>query len=305
MIFSPSEKETLLSFSSTERQSAYQFLSGVMIIDGDADICEKKQLEYINTLMRITRSDVESSRQLNQTIIQNVLSLMSVEKRKVLAKCISSIVTADRRIHPKEEQFVGYYLNCLRMDSDWLIPNNNQPFPTLQFGSIKLTETSLRNTSALRKMFSNASFCRSYFGSDCLEIRNRLNDRSESVYVQEQHYKYIWGREIQWIIEKQNSDFLGFVHITKEYPALPNDWVIEFGIEPESQGQGIMSQVLPIVLEYLKSIGLDQPIFAISESYNHPCHKLFRKLQYYVTETEYEMTDQWAGTRMMKLFTIH
>ena len=187
--------------------------------------------------------------------------------------------------------------------NDLSIYGDNTVFPTLSLSKVNLIAPNRAMVSSLRKMFTTPSFARNYFGNSSPAILKAIAGMIPDNY--DESAKIDFGRrsEISWFITDKNNSFLGFIHITQKYKALPYKWVLEFGIIPEYHGRGIMSEVLPAVVAFAKREGCDEHIYAVSESYNLACHKLFRKFPN-VQEYKRIMNDQYAGGRMMHIFVI-
>ena len=178
---------------------------------------------------------------------------------------------------------------------------DNSTYPTLSLSKVNLIAPLRTMVPDFRRMFTTPSFMQSYFGSSSPE---RLKDLSIPDNFDELA-KIDFGRriEISWFITDKVNNFVGFIHITKKYCALPYKWVLEFGVTPKYQRHGIMSEVLPAVISLAKKEGCDEALYAISEDFNIACHKLFRKLPN-VQEYKQIMTDQYAGSRIMHIFVI-
>lgn len=178
---------------------------------------------------------------------------------------------------------------------------DNSVYPTLSLSKVNLIAPLRTMVPAFKKMFTTPSFVKSYFG-------NASSDRLQAIVIPDNYDEYAkidFGRrvEISWFITDKFSNFVGFIHITKKYKALLYKWVLEFGIIPEYQRRGIMSEVLPAILSFAKREGCNEPIYAVSEDFNIACHRLFRKIPN-VQEYRNYMSDQYAGGRMMRIFVI-
>lgn len=179
----------------------------------------------------------------------------------------------------------------------------NSAYPTLSLSKVNLVEPTREMVPYLQKMFTTPSFVKSYFGNASSDILQAISEMIPNNY--DESAKIDFGRraEISWFITDKQNNFVGFIHITQKYRALPYKWVLEFGVCPEYQGHGIMSEVLPAVVAFARREGCDEPIYAVSEDFNIACHKLFRSFSN-VQEYTKLMNDQYAGGRMMHLFII-
>ena len=103
------DRMALSAFTSLERQSLYQMLCGVMIIDGNRDSREIALMNEINRIVGITTADVEASRRLSEPTMTNCLRNMDTLKKAYAGKFIAQMVLADGVITKKEEMLF-YYL---------------------------------------------------------------------------------------------------------------------------------------------------------------------------------------------------
>ncbi len=103
------DRMALSSFTSLEKQSLYQLLCGVMIVDGNRDSREIALINEINKVVGITTADVEASRRLSEPVMTNCLRNMDTLKKAYVGKFIAQMVLADGVITKKEEMFF-YYL---------------------------------------------------------------------------------------------------------------------------------------------------------------------------------------------------
>ena len=101
------DKMALSTFSSLEKQSLYQLLCGVMIVDGNRDSREIAIINEVNQIMGITVADVEASRKLSESTMTNTLRNMDTIK-KVYVAFMAQIILADGTVTPKEELFFNY-----------------------------------------------------------------------------------------------------------------------------------------------------------------------------------------------------
>lgn len=180
---------------------------------------------------------------------------------------------------------------------------SNNVYPTLSLSKVNLVVPNRKMVSSLRKMFTTPSFAKNYFGNSSSEIMKAISEMIPDNYDESAQIDFGRRAEISWFITDKQNCFVGFIHITQKYKALPYKWVLEFGISSEYQGQGIMSEVLPKVVSFARKEGCDEPIYAVSEDFNIACHRLFRKFPN-VQEIEKFMIDQYAGGRMMHIFII-
>lgn len=176
-------------------------------------------------------------------------------------------------------------------------------YPTLSLSKVNLIEPKREMIPSLKKMFTTPSFAKNYFGSSSPNILKSISEMIHYHYVESAKIDFGRRVEISWFITDKQNCFVGFIHITQKYKALPNKWVLEFGISPKYQRQGIMSEVLPKVVSFARAEGCNEPIYAVSEDFNIACHKLFRKFPN-IKEKEKIMFDQYSGERMMHLFII-
>lgn len=179
----------------------------------------------------------------------------------------------------------------------------NNIYPTLSLSIVNLIVPNRDMVPSLRKMFTTPSFAKSYFGNSSPDILKAISKMIPDNYDESAQIDFGRRCEISWFITDKQNNFVGFIHITQKYKALPYKWVLEFGVSTEYQGCGIMSEVLPAVVTFARNEGCDEPIYAVSEDFNIACHKLFRKFPN-VQEYKNIMNDQYAGERMMHIFVI-
>ena len=179
----------------------------------------------------------------------------------------------------------------------------NSVYPTLSLSTVNLIVPNREMVPSLRKMFTTPSFAKSYFGNSSSEILEAISKMIPDNYDESAQIDFGRRSEISWFITDKQNNFIGFIHITQKYKALPYKWVLEFGLSTEYQGHGIMSEVLPAVVSFARDEGCDEPIYAVSEDFNIACHKLFRKFPN-VQECRNFMNDQYAGGRIMHIFII-
>lgn len=103
------DRMALSTFTSLEKQSLYQLLCGVMIVDGNRDSREIALINEINRIVGITTADVEASRRLSEPTMTNCLRNMDTLKKAYVGKFMAQMVLADGVITKKEEMFF-YYL---------------------------------------------------------------------------------------------------------------------------------------------------------------------------------------------------
>ena len=155
-------------------------------------------------------------------------------------------------------------------------------------------------------MINTKEFRRMYYGSyEKVFAESQRKDMLLNVDNLLDEYKVQYGRRIQidWHIISDNDDFVGFIHLTRLYHAMMGEWVIEFGLRPEYEHQGIMTRAVEIVLDWAKDQGCGD-IYAISEVFNEKSHAIFNRLNYPVEKTKTSMWDQHAGERLMNYYHI-
>lgn len=102
------DKMALSAFTSLEKQSLYQTLCAVMIVDGNRDPREISIINEVNRIMGITTADVEASRRLSEQTMTNCLENMDTLKKAYVAKFMAQIIIADGVVTKKEELFFNY-----------------------------------------------------------------------------------------------------------------------------------------------------------------------------------------------------
>lgn len=102
------DRMALSTFSPLEKQSLYQLLCGVMIVDGNRDSREIALINEINKIVGITTADIEASRSLSEPVMTNCLRNMETLKKAYVGKFIAQMVLADGVITKKEEMFFYY-----------------------------------------------------------------------------------------------------------------------------------------------------------------------------------------------------
>ena len=103
------DRMALAAFTTLEKQSLYQLLCGVMIVDGNRDSSEVALINEINRIVGITTADIEASRRLSEPTMTNCLRNMDTIKKAYVGKFMAQMVLADGVITKKEEMFF-YYL---------------------------------------------------------------------------------------------------------------------------------------------------------------------------------------------------
>ena len=102
------DKMALSTFTSLEKQSLYQLLCGVMMVDGQRDPREVAFINKVNQIIGITTSDVETSRKLSEPTMTNCLRNMDTLKKAYVGKFMAQVILADGVITKTEEQFFYY-----------------------------------------------------------------------------------------------------------------------------------------------------------------------------------------------------
>lgn len=179
-------------------------------------------------------------------------------------------------------------------------------FPEFAFDNVKLTTPSISSTKSLINMINTKEFRRMYYGSyEKVFAESQRKDMLLDVDNLLDEYKVQYGKRIQidWHIISDNDDFAGFIHLTRLYHAMMGEWVIEFGLRPEYEHQGIMTRAVEIVLDWAKDQGCGD-IYAISEVFNEKSHAIFNRLNYPVEKTKTSMWDKHAGERLMNYYHI-
>ena len=101
------DRMALSSFTSLEKQSLYQLLCGVMIVDGNRDSREIALINEINKVVGITTEDVEASRCLSEPIMTNCLRNMDTLKKAYVGKFIAQFQISHIMSH------ISNFLFCL------------------------------------------------------------------------------------------------------------------------------------------------------------------------------------------------
>lgn len=183
---------------------------------------------------------------------------------------------------------------------------NNCHFPTLSIGNYQLVEPSVASIQEMGRVISQADFMRLYYGyyDPTLAMKHRdsfVNKAQDQLF----EFKSKFGRrqQIDWHIVDKTGKFIGFVHLTKLYPAFMGEWVLEFGLKSEYEGKGIMTNSVTTILNWARQHGC-KDVYAISEIYNKGSHSLFRRIPFNVEESTAKMNDQYAGFRDMYNYHI-
>ena len=181
-----------------------------------------------------------------------------------------------------------------------------ESFPILFAENYQLAEPSIATTKEMGMIISQADFMRLYYGYSDQKLAQEISD--SFVYkAQEQlkEFKSKFGRreQIDWHIVDKVGNFVGFIHLTKLYPALIGEWVLEFGLNPQYEGKGIMTNSVISVLNWARKQGC-KDVYAISEIFNKGSHSIFRRIPFNVEESIVNMDDQYAGLRNMYNYHI-
>ena len=108
----------LSRFSSEEKQSIYQMLCGMMIIDKEPDPREKRIIEEVVDIIGLTQSERQASRAMNTQRQLNVLKSMDTLKKCYLAKFLAQVALADGVVTREENVFFNYYTQMLGLPAD-------------------------------------------------------------------------------------------------------------------------------------------------------------------------------------------
>lgn len=179
-------------------------------------------------------------------------------------------------------------------------------FPEFVLDDLRLTFPSESSTISLIEMFSTEEFRTMYYGSyERQYAENQKKKMLSEVSDLVEEYRSNFGRRIRidWHIISTNNTFIGFVHLTKNYHAMLNEWVLEFGMKPEYEHRGIMTRAVNRVLEWARSQGCED-VYAISEIFNKNSHSIFDRLNYAVETSKTVMWDEHAGERMMNIYHV-
>lgn len=109
------DKIALSTFTSLEKQSLYQLLCGVMIIDGLRDSREIAIINEVNQVMQITVADIEASRKLSEATMVYCLRNMDTLKKAYIGKFMAQVILADGMVTQMEEKFFYYMKNRLNL----------------------------------------------------------------------------------------------------------------------------------------------------------------------------------------------
>jgi GNAT superfamily N-acetyltransferase len=179
---------------------------------------------------------------------------------------------------------------------DMSMYGTNTTYPTMSLSRVNLIVPNREMVPSLIKMFTTPSFAKSYFGCAYQTKMESITKMTADEFVESALEDFGRRAGIDWFITDKKNNFVGFIHLTQKYVGIPNKWVLEFGVRPECQGQGIMSEVLPAVVSFARREGCDEPIYAVSEVFNTACHKLFRKFPN-VQEQRASMNNMIVGGR--------
>lgn len=108
----------LATYSAKERQSLYQMVCGMMIIDGYSDPREKIVIEDIVLALHLTSEERASSRNIPVEVQLSTLKNMDVMKKCYVAKFLAQVALADGVVSQKEQLFFDYYTKVLGLPSD-------------------------------------------------------------------------------------------------------------------------------------------------------------------------------------------
>ena len=179
-------------------------------------------------------------------------------------------------------------------------------FPEFVFDDVSLLSPTANSTISLINMMSSKDFRIMFFGSyEQQFVENQREEMLSKVASTIEEYRSNFGRRIQvdWHIISSNNNFVGFVHLTKHYHAMLNQWVLEFGLKPEYEHRGIMTRAVKRILEWAKSQGCVD-VYAISEVFNIKSHSVFNRLNLSVESSKEVMWDEHAGERLMNIYHI-
>ena len=112
------DRLALSRFSSEEKQSIYQRLCGMMIIDKEPDPREKRIIEEVVDIIGLTQSERQASRAMNTQRQLNVLKSMDTLKKCYLAKLLAQVALADGVVTREENVFFNYYTQMLGLPAD-------------------------------------------------------------------------------------------------------------------------------------------------------------------------------------------
>lgn len=105
-------------YSSEEKQSIYQMLCGMMIIDKDADPREKRIIEEVVEIIGLTPSERQASRVMSNERQNIVLKKMDTLKKCYLAKFMAQVALADGVVTREEDLYFNYYTQMLGLPAD-------------------------------------------------------------------------------------------------------------------------------------------------------------------------------------------
>ena len=147
------------------------------------------------------------------------------------------------------------------------------------------------------------SFQKDFWGDSNEIVRKSVMDAIPNFL---RHVDVDFGRRmmIDWFITNKNGQFMGFIHLSCMTPAFPYKWVVEFGLKKEYRRRGIMKAVLNRIVSWAKTNGCDH-LYAISEEFNKAAHATIKSLPYPIQESATAMSDDKAGFRPMRVFSIN
>lgn len=194
----------------------------------------------------------------------------------------------------------------------WIVPKSqfddysqfgfDTSFPKMNLTNSNLVKPTLIFEKENAELYLNPDFQKSFFGSNNQAAVNHIK---EGLVNSIQKMEINFGRRMQidWFVIDKDNKYAGFIRLTSMSPSLPYKWVLEFGLNTLHRKKGIMIEAVTAVLKWARHEGCDI-VYAISEDFNVPCHKLMNKLPFNVDERRTTMTDPFAGYRPMRLFTI-
>lgn len=107
------------SFTSSERQSAYQLLCGAMMCNGRQNAAQIQAINEICTAMNVSDFDRERSRSLSQSVMENTLRSLSDEKKFIIARGISTIALADGNVSQQENAYAMLWSEKLNINPEF------------------------------------------------------------------------------------------------------------------------------------------------------------------------------------------
>lgn len=118
MILSYTDRLALAQYSRLERESVYQMVCGMMIVDKNRDPREIKVIEEIVSLINLSPEERAESRTLSNDTQNQVLKRMDIIKKCYLAKLLGNVAIADGKITREENIFYQYYAEQLGLPLD-------------------------------------------------------------------------------------------------------------------------------------------------------------------------------------------